>query len=78
MNGANHLLWMDEILHHFETMLVGIYRGIVIPGFLRWCKILSTHSINWCRSSSIHSIDDDDDDDEEEGGGGQLGGPTQK
>ena len=32
------LLWMDEILHHFETMgippFLGISRGIIIPGFL--------------------------------------------
>ena len=44
------LLWMDEILHHFETMgnhlFVDIDRGIIILGLLRWCRISSTHSIN--------------------------------
>ena len=41
------ILWMDEILHHFESwlkpLLVGIYRGIIIPGFVMWCRILSIH-----------------------------------
>ena len=43
------ILWMDEILHHFETMgkplFVGIYKGILIPGFLRWCRVSFIHSI---------------------------------
>ena len=43
-------LWMDEILHHCETIInhgfVGIYMGIMIPGFLRWCRISSIHSMN--------------------------------
>ena len=25
-------------------MFVGIYRKIIIPGFLRWCRIASIHS----------------------------------
>ena len=25
-------------------MFVGIYKGIMIPGFLRWCRISSIHS----------------------------------
>ena len=40
------VLWMDETLQHFETMrnhekplVVGIYSGVIIPGFLRWCEI---------------------------------------
>ena len=41
---------MDEILHHFEAMghhlFVGIDRGIIILGLLRWCRISSTHSID--------------------------------
>ena len=44
------LLWMDEILHHVEPMrnhcFVGIYGGIIIPGFLRWCRISSIHSVS--------------------------------
>ena len=43
------LLWMDKILHHFEAirkpLFVGIYQRIIIPGFLRWCRILSIHSM---------------------------------
>ena len=35
------ILWMDEILHHLETMgnncLIVFYREIMVPGFLRWC-----------------------------------------
>ena len=30
---------------------VGIYRGIIIPGFLRWCRNLSIHSINDLRGT---------------------------
>ena len=42
------LLWiLDEILHHFETMgnqcIVGIYKGSIIPGFLRWCEMDFVH-----------------------------------
>ena len=38
------ILWMDEILHRFETMrnhvLFGIYKGIYHSvGFLRWCEM---------------------------------------
>ena len=38
-----------EILHHFETMgnpclLVFIYWGTIIPGFLRRCRISSIHN----------------------------------
>ena len=49
---SNHsvILWMDKILHHLRNhgkpLLVGVYRGIVIPGILRWCRI----------STSIHGI----------------------
>ena len=35
MSISHLLLWMHEILHHFETMgkslFVGIYEGIIIP-----------------------------------------------
>ena len=27
-----------------KPLFVGIYQGIIIPGFLRWCRILSIHS----------------------------------
>ena len=41
------LLWMDEILHHLETikkpLFMGIYRGFIIPGFLRWCEMDFVH-----------------------------------
>ena len=45
------LLWMDKIRsRHFEAMFEtsvphGIYRGITIAGFLRWCRISSIHSM---------------------------------
>ena len=39
LSGGFDLLWMDDILHHFETMrnqlFVGIYMGIIILGFLK-------------------------------------------
>ena len=42
-------VWMDNILHQVETMgdhcLFSNYRKIIIRGFLRWCRISSTHSI---------------------------------
>ena len=44
------ILWMDEIRsHHFETM--GSHCSLAftgesfIPGFLKWCRISSIHSI---------------------------------
>ena len=44
-----YLLWMDKIRRYFETMgnhsLFGIYRGAIILGFLRWCRISSIHSM---------------------------------
>ena len=46
-NQKGHLLWMDKILHHLETMgnhcLLGICRGTIIPGFLRWCEMDFAH-----------------------------------
>ena len=43
------LLWMDEIhfaplCNHRKPLFVGIYKGIRIFGFLRWCRISSIHS----------------------------------
>ena len=47
------LLWMDVILHHLKTMgnhgrplFIGIYRGFIIPGILRWCEMDFVHSMN--------------------------------
>ena len=28
-----------------KPLLIGIFRGTIIPGFLRWCRILSIHSM---------------------------------
>ena len=43
------LQWMDEILHHLRNhgkpQFVGSYSGIITPGFLRWCRISSVHSM---------------------------------
>ena len=39
------ILWMDKILHHLRNhgiSFFGIYREIIIQGFLRWCRISST------------------------------------
>ena len=37
-------------MHHFENhgkpLLVGIYRAIILPNFLRWCMISSIHSMS--------------------------------
>ena len=42
-NPAEVTLWMDEVLHHFETMgshCLLVFTGeSFIPGFLRWCNI---------------------------------------
>ena len=39
------LLWMDEILHHFDSIA---YQYLLVfsgePGLLRWCRISSIHS----------------------------------
>ena len=36
-------LWMDKILQQVKAMgkrlFVGIYKGIIIPWFLRWCEM---------------------------------------
>ena len=52
-----HILWMDKILHHFETIgnrcFVGIYRGLIIPGFRRWCRISSIHSVDKLGRSNL-------------------------
>ena len=52
--GMSKILWMDGILHHLRNhekpLFVGIYNGIIIPGFLRWCRILSIHSMDTFKS----------------------------
>ena len=41
--GQITILWMDGILHRFETMrnhdLLVVAGAIIIPGFLRWCEM---------------------------------------
>ena len=32
---------------HGKPLLVGMYRGTIIPGFRRWCRISSNHSSTW-------------------------------
>ena len=48
MLGWTYCGWTKSIPHHFEpslqSLFVGIYRRIIIPGFPRWCRILSIHS----------------------------------
>ena len=34
-----------------QPLFVGIYRGIMVPGFFRWCRISSIHSTSLCSSS---------------------------
>ena len=50
--GIPFLLWMDEIhfapsRNHRKPLVVGIYKGIMIPGFLRWCRNLSIHRVSF-------------------------------
>ena len=33
--------------NHETPLFVGIYRGVNIPGFLRWCRIASIHSMTY-------------------------------
>ena len=41
--GGRVVLWVDKIVHHLETMgnhlFAGIYKGIVMLGFFRWCEM---------------------------------------
>ena len=41
-------------LNHTKPFFVGIYRGIVIPGFLRWCRCEMdfVHPQYWCYKGS--------------------------
>ena len=49
-SSKNNILWMNEILHHFETIgshcWFGFFRGIMVLGFLRRCRILSIRSMS--------------------------------
>ena len=41
-------MWMDELLHRLQTTgnhFVFFTRGIILLGCLRWCRILSIHSM---------------------------------
>ena len=60
LRGQKHhpLLWMNEILHHFETM--GSHCWLVftgesfIPGFLEWCEMDFVHpqyEVHWAQPS---------------------------
>ena len=41
---------------HFETMVetIDIYRGVIVPGFLRWCRISSYSRVSPVRGDSDH------------------------
>ena len=57
--GPAAILWMDKnhfapLRNHGKPLFVGICGGIIIPGILRWCRILSIHSINWCDIQPTH------------------------
>ena len=56
--GKTLILWMDEILHHFETMvetLVCWYLqgNRIIPAFLRWCEMDFVHPSTVCVDASV-------------------------
>ena len=50
---------MHEIVHHFETMgshCLLVFTGvIIIPGFLRWCRISTIHSVRLARETDDSS-----------------------
>ena len=59
------ILWMDEILHRFETMgshCLLVFTGeSFIPGFLRWCEMDFVHpqyfgGLHWMRSQGSQFI----------------------
>ena len=40
-------MWMDKACNTFKAgkpLFVGIYRRLIVPGLLRWCRISSIHS----------------------------------
>ena len=39
--------------NHGKPLFVGIYKGIIIPWFLRWCRIASIHSMD---CSEAHTL----------------------
>ena len=44
-----NMLWMDETMHHLrhhgKPLLVGIYRGLNLPGLLRWRELGSNSAL---------------------------------
>ena len=53
--------WTKSISHHFEAVVetitfVGVYSGILILRFLRWCRISSIHSIRPLHPAAQASI----------------------
>ena len=52
--------WTKSTSHHFETMVIhcflGIYRGIIIPGFLRWCEMDCVHPQNCSEDGHASSL----------------------
>ena len=59
--GIPGMLWMvaTSILHQTETMVETsfcwyIYREVIVPGFLRWCRISSIHSSDKINSFGVH------------------------
>ena len=56
-SSGSKLLWMDEIpSHRLQLWLVGIYRGIVISGFLGWSRISSIRSICDCTEPNVTKL----------------------
>ena len=62
LGGCLCILWMDKIHFappekHGKPLFVCVYRGIIISGFLRWCRILSIHSTSWAkpRPADVHT-----------------------
>ena len=42
--------------NHGKSFFIGIYRGTIIPGFLRWCRISSIHSRSHSNWSPVTSF----------------------
>ena len=40
----NRPTWKPWLKPCLNPLFVGIYKGIILPGCLRWCRISSTHS----------------------------------
>ena len=42
--------------NHGKPLFVGIYKKIIIPRFLRWCRISSIHSMSGVQISNLATI----------------------